>query len=614
MKGIGYMGIEEEYQKVIDLLEKLKSRILDGRICFRELGGDLIAELAAAVYEVGHSEEERCAANELINAYVNEYKAISRLNNRDIEIAYLDTMISSIQAWMFVKARQEKELIDNIKDVQSGVLPEEMANIENGKIKHITMDVRELFLQQNADIFKMDYQRLDIIVKYLAIENYYGKNDYGFNLHQKLQKLRKNQSAYMPEGYELISREAFRNLIQSIEKNGWDNESEISVDNRLFLTDGAHRVAACLYFGIEHVRVQVLDDEIDILPFTVDYLENGGFTKEEVNIICKKAEELLERCKVKISCVLWPPVEPYFDQIRNEISPDCEYKDYIYSEETFPRIVRGIYHIDDIDDWKIQMKIDAMSKCPVKKIRYMQLEVLAPYFRLKQMNAHTISVVGENIKQVIREKYSKLVDNYIYDIIIHTGDNFEQSEYIKKLFEQPFSLEEYFSAIADEEYFLIKNETPYTPIDFPKSYAFSKDIDIICSTNDYDNIKMKTNKFLEKNINGYEIRKISKDNGTLYRVELNGFLIIQLDIGTGVQGISPQFWTIALKNRIEKDGYYIPLEKDEVCIRVNEYMKSPQKVHHLEYLKRHKKKFDKQYILENINCTEEQLDMVETAI
>ena len=397
MKGIGYMGIEEEYQKVIDLLEKLKSRILGGRICFAELGGDLIAELVAAVYEVGHSEEEKHAANELINAYVKEYKVISRLNNRDIEIAYLDTMISSIQAWMFVKARQEKELIDNINDVQSGVLPEEMANIEKGKIKHITMDVRELFLQQNADIFKMDYQRLDIIVKYLAIENYYGKNDYGFNLHQKLQKLRQNQSAYMPEGYELISREAFRNLIQSIEKNGWDKESEISVDNRLFLTDGAHRVAACLYFGITHVRVQVLDDDIDILPFTVDYLENGGFTKEEVNIICKKAEELLERCKVKISCVLWPPVEPYFDQIRNEISPDCEYTDYIYSEETFPRIVRGIYHIDDIDDWKIQMKIDAMSKCPVKKIRYMQLEVLAPYFRLKQMNAHTISVVGEKL-------------------------------------------------------------------------------------------------------------------------------------------------------------------------------------------------------------------------
>lgn len=604
------MNREEDYSKVIELLEDLKKRISEGRIRFSELGADLIAELVDAGFDSEYTEDEKKAHKALIAAYVQQYNTISCLNNRSAEVEYFETLICTMRSWMLLTIQTEKEFMERIKCRQAGVLPEQMATIEDDKVKHIRMDVREIFLQQNADLFTINYQRLDVVVKYLAIENYYGKNNYGFSLYQKLQALRSGQSENMPEQYEIYSRETFNNLIHDIEKNGWDDTSEISLDNRLFLADGAHRLAASLYFGVPEIRVQVIDEKIEIVPFSIEYLRDGGFTEAEISIIQEKARELVDKCKVNISCILWPPVEQYFNQITEEIAPGCKYKDYIYTEETFPRIVHGIYHIDDIAEWKIQMKIDAMKNCPVKKIRVIELEILAPCFRLKQLNGNTISVVGEKLKEIIRNKYSKLVENYVYDIVIHTGDNFKQSEYIMKLFEPVISLRDYFSKIQNLNYFLIKHETPYMPKDFPESYAFSKDIDIICAEEDYLKLKNITEFFLQEKVSDYEVRKIATKNGMLFRIELKGFLIIQLDLGIGVDGICQKFWKNALNKKVEKDGYYLPDEEDEVCIRVNEYIKQPNKKHHLEYLKEHRQAYNQQYILENVKCKMEQLNFM----
>lgn len=611
------MGTAEEFQKVLELLGEVKERIATGRIRFADLGVDLIAELIDAGFEEGHSEEDKQAHAALIEAYVQAYKTIAAFSNREAELAYIETLICAIRAWMLMVERQEKDLIERIKDVQGGVLPMQMQSLSEDHVKHTRMDVRELFLQQNASVFELDYQRLDVVIKYLAIEDYFGKNDYGFKLHQKLQALRQRQSGGIDEGYELLSREAFRNLICSIEQNGWDDASEISVDSRLFLADGAHRLAASLYFGVSEIRVQVIDEEINVLPFTLDYLRDGGFTDEEIEIVCAKAEELLQRCKVNISCILWPPVAQYFEQITGEIATGCKvarYQDYVYSEETFPRIVRGIYHIDDIADWKIQMKIDAMSHCPEKKIRVLELEIFAPYFRLKHMNLNTLSTIGENLKRIVRERYMNLVDSYVYDIIVHTGDNFRQSEYIEKLFKSALSLERYFAAIADINYFLVKHETPYTPTDFPKSYAFSKDIDIVCAAKDYAKLEEQTINFLTGEVKGYELRAIRKGDGMLLRVELDGFLIIQLDLSIGMEGIDETFWETALARRVAVDGYYVPAIKDEVCIRVNEYLQKPAKVHHLEYLKVHREAFDRVYVTEYVRCDVTKLDEIEASL
>ena len=69
-------------------------------------------------------------------------------------------------------------------------------------------------------------------------------------------------------------------------------------------------------------------------------------------------------------------------------------KDLCFKDETFKRAVRGIYSIDDIEDWKIEKKIDGMQPYP-KLVRVMEIKVMEPKFRLKAANNHTISEEGE---------------------------------------------------------------------------------------------------------------------------------------------------------------------------------------------------------------------------
>lgn len=604
------MGTASEYKKILELLQELQDKIAERKIAFKDLGADLFGELIDASFEIGSKEEDIKAVQALSRSYMNSYDIIAKLGNAQLERNYLDNIQCMIRAWMLLVDQQEKDLMTRIKGIQANILPE---GTKDDNSCHITIDVREFFMQQNSALGNVDYQRMDVVIKYLAIENYFGKNDYGFYLHQKLQALRSGQSECMPENYEVISREVFRELIQSIEKNGFDAKSELVADSRLFLLDGAHRLAAALYFGVPTVSLRVTNNEVDILPFTLEYLKDGGFSDTELQIIEDKAKELMNQCKVNFSCILWPSVAPYFEQITAEIATACrvvDCHDYIYSEETFPRIVRAVYHIDDIAEWKIEKKIQAMSGCIEKKIRVLELEIMSPRFRLKQMHFNTISTMGERLKQIVRERYMKLVDNYVYNIIIHIGDNFKQSEYMKQLFVPAISLEEYLKEISNIKYVLIKTDTPYCPIDFPKSYAFSKDIDLLCDKKDYEDLKQRTEMFLDKAVKGFEIRILEKDNRKLYRVELNGFLIIQLDIGYVLSGLMDKFTFKVLEKRVEKNGYYIPSVADEICIRINELIKNPHKEHHWQYLRKHKEYCNLNYIEELLMCEREKIEQI----
>jgi len=104
--------------------------------------------------------------------------------------------------------------------------------------KYATVNIRDLFLCQfsNESIFN----RFDIIVRYLAIENYYGKNDFGFKMYSKMQSKRLNN-----ENSECESN--FRELIKSYEENGYMVDSYIECDNEFKLFDGSHRLSLNIY-------------------------------------------------------------------------------------------------------------------------------------------------------------------------------------------------------------------------------------------------------------------------------------------------------------------------------------------------------------------------------
>ena len=88
---------------------------------------------------------------------------------------------------------------------------------QKDQILYHVYDARELFFQENV---LTGFNRYDMIVRLLAIENYYGKNDFGWDLYRKQQNTRKGGDWQNAES-------RFRALIKSYEENGYDTTSSI---------------------------------------------------------------------------------------------------------------------------------------------------------------------------------------------------------------------------------------------------------------------------------------------------------------------------------------------------------------------------------------------------
>lgn len=552
-------------QKVKDTIKILANAIASGKSDLSILDKELFLELVQAAYGTDDS-EDRFSYDELEKMYVNMYEAIMQRE---------DSTLMKMLLYILASDLHYNQLKD---EYWVGIVKETLNLIPKKK----DYDVRELFLQQNNGQEGF-FERWDTVVRYLAIEDYFGKNNYGFELYRKMQGLRGGAD------YIEIAEQKFRKLITSFEEKGYNNDSEIVCDKNLKLLDGSHRLALALYFGIPRLSVNI-KDETHQVEYSEKWFVDAGFTEDERNLIRKKANELIKRCKVPFECIIWSPAQNYFDDITNELGkmyPLISYQDYEYKEETFSRLVKGVYHIDDIEDWKVQKKIEYMQPTANKVVRVVKLDVDSPQFRLKAKTSGTLSQVGEYIKSYIRGKYKDKLDNYFYDIIIHIGDNFEQNEYVDKLFREAFSLRGYLSGLSQYKYYLTKTETPYQTEDFPDTYAFSKDLDIICAKEDFEKIAMYTQNYLDENVKQYEvIVKQQKDN-IRFRIELKGFLIYQFDISCAIEGLDALFVADSLSRRELKDGYYVSTLEDEIVIRKNEYYKHPEKMHHAEFLKKY---------------------------
>lgn len=288
--------------------------------------------------------------------------------------------------------------------------------------------VREIIMQQN----RLDgYNRLDTIVRLLAIENEYGLNDYGWDLYRKMQSKRTQNE--QPTTEERV--ENFKELIHSWERKGYEIESAIVLDNNLMVVDGSHRLAMSIYHNLYEINCHVIPQTCDV-KYGVEWFVENDFSPEEIDHILKKTDSIIQKYKIHISCILWPPVKEYFDEILKKISyiyNVIEVKDMLFSDEEFDDYVQTVYQIDDIAQWKIDRKKECMKNSGEKVVRYILLEFENPFFRYKELNKNTLLTQGEELKRMIRNCYKDKIENYFYDIICLTGDNHEQSEYMSLL-------------------------------------------------------------------------------------------------------------------------------------------------------------------------------------
>lgn len=585
--------IEKEIQGVIDAIYKIAESIQSGKADITVVDEELLEALLETGYGIDEEEpKEDCL--EIEKHFLNLYRGLMcEPINRSVLLGELLYVLGANVKHIQSEKLEWTKLLQSLMDL----VPKSVKNKTQG-----LYDVREMVMQQCNEFGQLE--RWDMVVRYLAIEDYFGKNNCGFELYRKMQAARNG------EGYVEGAENVYRSLIASFEQNGYDSESSIVCDANLKLFDGSHRMALCLYYDIPQIKV-TMRDSVSNIQYGEKWFAEHGFTDEEMCVIRNKSKELVDKCRQPFVCILWPPAAPLFDEITEEIGklyPIIEQEDYSYSEETFTRLVWGVYHIDDIADWKVEKKLSYMAGVPTKTVRVLKVEVNAPKFRLKASTNQTLSQAGEQLKYVIRTKFKDRIDNYFYDIIIHTGDNFKQNIYMEKLFRQAFSLREYLARIVNDSYYIMKKDAPYQTPDFPNTYAFSKDLDIVCAREDFRTVVHKTREFLRDSIEGYELIEIDKEDNCRTRVELNGYLIFQIDISVGVSGLTEEFVRESIEKRKFVDGYYLPEEKDELCIRAVAYQTNPRKRHHLEYIRAHADRWESDYVEKHLQDNIQLMD------
>ena len=294
-------------------------------------------------------------------------------------------------------------------------------------VSSIKINTNELLMCQ---FIGKAFNRYDIIVRLLAIEEYYGKNNYGFYLYQKMQSKRAQDDSYGE-----VSLQRFIRLIQSYETNGYLADSELIIDKELHLVDGSHRLALAIYFGIHRLTVRIVKRE-DKAVYGKEWF-GQFFSDEECRIVQNRLLASEREWTGTIKGILWPSVGEFFDEIVELIGeqyPVTNVNDFMFTPDKFEDIVYEVYEMDSIAEWKINTKLKYMKPFSPYCIRTFDIHMNNPEFRMKKAVEGILSDKGAKLKEKIREIYKEKITGYFSDIIFHTADNFYQSECIEKIF------------------------------------------------------------------------------------------------------------------------------------------------------------------------------------
>lgn len=296
--------------------------------------------------------------------------------------------------------------------------------------KKAEMSVQDI-LYCNSDE-RLGPQRHDVICRYITISKYKLGDENCFSLYRKMQEKRKG------EHYPEKAVEKFKQLIQSYDENGYDRESRILLDRNLNLIDGSHRLALALYHGYSTISALIIPVDFQTKEYSLDWFIMNGFTKSETEEIVDCRKILMNKMKKSLSAVVWAPAVPFIQEIINDLGffgRVSGVRKYRFPKEKYDEVVRRIYAIDDIEEWKIEKKLEHMKEYDPELISF-DINVPQPIFRIKKKTGLPLSRIGERMKKVVRTKYAPKIDHYFFDIILHIGDNYYQSDQMRAIFDE----------------------------------------------------------------------------------------------------------------------------------------------------------------------------------
>ena len=121
------------------------------------------------------------------------------------------------------------------------------------------------------------YHHVLSALRYLALEEYYGENDFGISFYIKA-----NQFGTQEAANEDIGR--YKKLIKSIEERGYDKKSYIYVDKNGTCFNGTHRLALCCYFNIKELPAVLVKRRLNS-PTVKQMQKHYGLSDEEFSVI-----------------------------------------------------------------------------------------------------------------------------------------------------------------------------------------------------------------------------------------------------------------------------------------------------------------------------------------
>lgn len=126
--------------------------------------------------------------------------------------------------------------------------------------------------------------------------------------------------------------------------------------------------------------------------------------------------------------IIWNSANQYREEILADIGSLTKLMDSFEVElgENYTEFVQEIYSSENMEQWKIDKKLNHMETCPSRKITILFFDFDESQTEYHPFKKKQVFSQLENCKRFIREKYKDYVENYTFDIVFHATDNLDE--------------------------------------------------------------------------------------------------------------------------------------------------------------------------------------------
>jgi hypothetical protein len=139
--------------------------------------------------------------------------------------------------------------------------------------------------------------------------------------------------------------------------------------------------------------------------------------------------------QMDLTVLIWPPAAQYVEDIRGILEDQVE----VLSQETveirsdqIARMVEELYAVDFAGPEKVARKMERLARPPYR-LEVLQVRLVRPRMAVQDaLNRVRCETIGD-IKDDIRRRYRDRVEDYVYDVIIHSTEADYQTEPVRRV-------------------------------------------------------------------------------------------------------------------------------------------------------------------------------------